>query len=260
MTELDISQFPGSIPKQDLSEIEVVARFAKNRKGRDFVVGDIHGMFDALDKVLEQASFEPQTDRLFSVGDLVDRGPASRDALEWLERPWFHACRGNHEQFALDSEDPEQRELWVGFNGGEWWLELDDDEHERFRRAFRKLPLAIELETKRGMVGIVHADVPAGKTWEEFVVLLEAGDEDALFFAIWSRMRVSGEYTLAVEGGMQRIYCGHTPTREPIQVGNVHYIDTGAVYSHEGYRDARLTLVQVHPEQHVEYEVRTFTR
>jgi len=36
-------------------------------------------------------------DQLFSVGDLVDRGPESHRVLEWLARPWFFAICGNHD-------------------------------------------------------------------------------------------------------------------------------------------------------------------
>ena len=81
-------------------------------------------MFGALEALLVQIEFDEKVDRLFSVGDLVDRGPESPRALEWLAKPWFFACRGNHEQFVIDSIDPEQYELWINHNGGEWWLEL----------------------------------------------------------------------------------------------------------------------------------------
>ena len=234
-----------------------VARYEMNPSGRDFVVGDIHGMFSHLEDLLGQVEFDSQSDRLFSVGDLVDRGPDSRDALEWLKRPWFHACRGNHEQFALDSDDAEQLDLWVNHNGGEWWLELTAAEHEVFKQVFAGMPLAIELETDTGMVGIVHADTPPMLSWDSFMSLLESGDEDALFYAIWSRTRVSGDVTSPVKGKMERVYCGHTPTKEAVLVGNVYYIDTGAVYTYEGYQDARLTMVEVHPERHVVYQIRT---
>ncbi len=245
-------------PDHQASPAAVTLRFDRNPYGRDFVVGDIHGMFAHLEALLEEVRFSDETDRLFSVGDLVDRGPYSSEALGWLEMPWFHACRGNHEQFAIDSADPEQCDLWVKSNGGEWWLTLEDGEHAQFRAAFGDLPYAMEVMTDTGLVGIVHADIPPFVTWERFMELLEYRDRDAMLYALWSRNRLSAMTTSSpVGGGVDRVYCGHTPTRETVQLDNVYYIDTGAVYCVEGYEDARLTLVQIHPQRHVEYAVRT---
>lgn len=231
-----------------------VRSFAKNSSGRDFVVGDLHGMFGALVALLGEIGFDEQHDRLFSVGDLVDRGPDSHRALTWLAKPWFFACRGNHEQFVLDSSDPEQYELWVNHNGGEWWLELEPPERARFIDEFAKMPLVMEVETEQGSVGIVHADVPPMMSWDAFTDLLCKGDQDAMFYAMWSRNRIAGTVSsLPVQGRVDRVYCGHTPTREIVIVDNVYYIDTGAVYYSEGYQEARLTVVEIHPQLHCVY-------
>ena len=53
--------------------------------GTDWVVGDVHGCFETLRQALAAIDFEQGRDRLFSVGDLIDRGPNSIEALEWLE-------------------------------------------------------------------------------------------------------------------------------------------------------------------------------
>lgn len=257
MADLNISPYPGSAPHHGGRGAAAVERFEANQGGRDFVVGDIHGMFTHLEALLARIDFCPATDRLFSVGDLVDRGPHSMASLDWLTRPWFHACRGNHEQFALDSGDPEQLDLWVNYNGGQWWLDLTPPERERVRQAFGRLPLAMEVQTDSGLIGIVHADVPPRMSWEGFMTMLGNGSESALFYALWSRERIAATPVLPVTGAIDRIYCGHTPTRQTARVANVCYIDTGAVYSLDGYEDARLTMVQVQPGTHVEHEIRT---
>jgi serine/threonine protein phosphatase 1 len=41
--------------------------------GRDFVLGDLHGTTDLLRLLMEHVAFDPKKDRLFSVGDLIDR-------------------------------------------------------------------------------------------------------------------------------------------------------------------------------------------
>lgn len=256
---MTLSEFLSDLPTPELRPGRITTRYARNESGRDFVVGDIHGMFAHLRRLLGEIRFDPAADRIFSVGDLVDRGPDSIMALEWLEHPWFHSCRGNHEQFALDSVNPVQLDLWINYNGGRWWLDLDDASHARFREAFLDLPLAMEVETASGVVGIVHADVPPFMTWTRFMELLEARDREAALHALWSRNRIQSRDGLRspVRGGVERVYCGHTPTRTTLQLDNVHYIDTGAVYVRGGHDEARLTAVQIHPEEHVEYSVRT---
>jgi serine/threonine protein phosphatase 1 len=71
--------------------------FPANPTGRDFAVGDIHGHFSALVEGMRAIGFDASRDRLFSLGDMVDRGPESAQAMDWLKKPWFHAVRGNHE-------------------------------------------------------------------------------------------------------------------------------------------------------------------
>ncbi len=79
-----------------------VMRFELNQRGRDFAVGDVHGCFTALQSALDSIGFSPTHDRLFCMGDLVDRGPESRLAEEWLEQPWFASTMGNHDLMASD--------------------------------------------------------------------------------------------------------------------------------------------------------------
>ena len=253
---------PGHVaPAAGTERAPVVLRFECNRRGRDFVVGDIHGMFPHLRVLLTETGFDEDRDRLFSVGDLIDRGPESPRALEWVAQPWFHACRGNHEQFAIDSLDPEQLDLWVNHNGGEWWLDLAPLRQERYRRAFARRPFALEIETRTGVVGVIHADVPPFVAWDEFMERLRSGSDDAAFYALWSRDRVSDFRSgMPVSGGVDRVYCGHTPVRHTVRSDNVYYIDTGAVYVHYGHPGARLTMVEIHPERHREFHIETARR
>ena len=78
-------------------------KFCANHEGRDFVCGDIHGQLRQLYQAMADVSFDPKVDRLFSVGDLVDRGAQSKDVFELLHESWFHAVRGNHETMMFDA-------------------------------------------------------------------------------------------------------------------------------------------------------------
>ncbi|NDH41678.1 MAG: diadenosine tetraphosphatase, partial [Gammaproteobacteria bacterium] len=42
-----------------------------------YVVGDIQGCFEPFMALLAKLKFNPDTDRLWSVGDLVNRGPGN---------------------------------------------------------------------------------------------------------------------------------------------------------------------------------------
>jgi len=51
-----------------------------------YVLGDIHGQYDALQALLGRLSFDPDHDRLWLVGDLVNRGPKSLEVLRWARK------------------------------------------------------------------------------------------------------------------------------------------------------------------------------
>lgn len=103
-----------------LSEIPAIKKFNLNKKGRDFVVGDIHGHYTRFMKLLDAVKFDPTVDRIFSSGDLVDRGPENEDCLRLLHNDWFHASLGNHEFFVLSYfHRLTDKHLWIG-NGGAW--------------------------------------------------------------------------------------------------------------------------------------------
>ncbi len=207
-----------------------VQRFQRNAVGQDWVVGDIHGCFTTLDCALESVDFDPRTDRLFSVGDLTDRGPESTRALHYLMQPWFHAIRGNHEQFLLEAQDNFDTELLWLANGGGWYFEQPDSVREAFLLADLELPLLIEVETECGLIGIAHADVPTDVPWTKIVESVEQGDERTENIILWSRRRVT-ECSAPPVQGVYRVYCGHTPIPGGVRiVGNVYFIDQGAVY------------------------------
>jgi serine/threonine protein phosphatase 1 len=229
------------------TEYRPVLRFSRNLRGTDYVVGDIHGEFRLLEAALRELAFDPARDRLFSVGDLIDRGPSSQEALDWLARPWFHAIRGNHEAMALDAQHDEQvLHLWTGVNGGGWWLRTGADLRRRLLAAFARMPLAIEVAGRRGRVGIVHADVPLGLGWDELLMQLERADLDTEHYVLWSRRRASRALLTPVPG-VGYVFCGHCPIERPTRLGNVYFIDTGACYGRA------LTLLPLdEPEAHVQ--------
>src|SRR5215467_14747168 len=65
--------------------------------GRRIVVGDIHGCYDELMELLEKIGVGDD-DRVFSVGDLISKGPKSREVLElFMSDKRFSTVIGNHD-------------------------------------------------------------------------------------------------------------------------------------------------------------------
>jgi serine/threonine protein phosphatase 1 len=208
--------------------------FEKNTQGTDYIVGDIHGCFEQLATELVKIDFDSTVDRLFSVGDLVDRGPDSIKALEWLKKPWFFPVLGNHEQMAIDfgTYSGMDRNTY-SYNGGDWFINLTDEEKVDVRLAFDNLPFMIELNTDIGKIGIIHAEVPTDD-WEQAKDSLNKPEEynNSEAFAnvaLWARDRIRNNYTVPVKN-IDYVVVGHTPMREYKILGNVIYIDTGAYY------------------------------
>ena len=181
-------------------------RFAQNPVGRDFAVGDIHGCFTELQRGLDAIGFDPSTDRLFSVGDLVDRGPESHLALRWLDKPWFHGICGNHDFMAwrhaigqpCDDVDHLQ-------HGGAWLLVLSGAQRHEFGARLAALPLALEVETGQGVVGLVHADCPYDDwsemrrvPWHDTKAVSAAADCCLWSFERYSRCRFPFKLSLLI--------------------------------------------------------------
>jgi hypothetical protein len=55
-------------------------RFERNETGRDFAVGDTHGHFPALERLLARVEFDDARDRLFAVGAADSKAGGMHDA------------------------------------------------------------------------------------------------------------------------------------------------------------------------------------
>ena len=68
-----------------------------------YAIGDIQGCFNSLRRLLDHISFDPQKDRLWLVGDLVNRGPDSLATLRFLKSlgASVFPVLGNHDLYLI---------------------------------------------------------------------------------------------------------------------------------------------------------------
>jgi bis(5'-nucleosyl)-tetraphosphatase (symmetrical) len=121
-----------------------------------YIVGDIQGCYDALQRLLEKIRFDPAADRLWTPGDLVNRGGQSLETLRLLEGlgDHFTMTLGNHDLYLL-------RENWRFPNGGSANHEMDVILHapdrERLLGWLRAQPMAFHSPQHKLLM--VHAGV-----------------------------------------------------------------------------------------------------
>jgi len=77
----------------------------------NFLVGDVQGCCDALDRLLAEIGFSPSRDHLWLLGDLVNRGPRSLETLRRVKGLGGAAdcLLGNHDLHLLAVADGAQR-------------------------------------------------------------------------------------------------------------------------------------------------------
>jgi len=99
------------------------------------IIGDIHGRVDLLERLSIIVQNEAPTANLVFVGDYIDRGPSSRQVLEFLQSMDASVIflQGNHESMLLDFIDRplENGRRWLRNGGSEtlasYGISLDEN-------------------------------------------------------------------------------------------------------------------------------------
>lgn len=245
-----------------VADINPLKTFKLNKKGRDFIVGDIHGKFTFLMQLLDFVKFDFVSDRLFSTGDLIDRGSENEECLRLLHNPWFNASLGNHELFAILAFHRQlDFDLWAN-NGGMWAsryyhqlldatfdpaAKLSQDAAEFWYELFPlilDLPMMISVRLRGWKkCHIIHAELDPFRfkvsdknlLSKQFIRLAWSNENTAdaygSFDGAWRRSIFDGQAHLLknLKLDVSTIYSGHTihPT-SPIQHGPFICLDTGS--------------------------------
>lgn len=223
-------------------------------KIRLYVIGDIHGRLDLLDRMIDEIRRDTEQSEpeclTVTLGDYIDRGPDSRGVLDRLARNPFPAryiaLRGNHELlFENFLSDPAVGEHWRRLGGLETLHSYGvpvaslmigkdyDQAAEQLRNAVppEHFQFLASLRTSLdcGRYFLCHAGIRPG------IPFGRQSEEDLL----WIR----DEFLNSRMDFGKIVIHGHTPTEEPEVLPNRINIDTGA------FATGRLTCVVLEGER-----------
>ena len=189
---------------------------------RTLAIGDIHGCFVSLAELAKFVPFEP-TDRLITIGDYVDRGPASCEVLDWLIARKMNGTlipiRGNHELMMSAARRSDRHyDEWIACGGraalssyarSRRKARLDDVPSTHWQFIERDCRPYYEIDTHFFVHANAHPDIP----------LSEQPD----YMLYWEQFNDPPPH----ESGKIMV-CGHTPQDDglPRSIGHAVCIDT----------------------------------
>lgn len=248
-----------------------------------YVIGDIHGEYDALIQCLQKANFDYNNDTLISLGDVVDRGPKSYFVIEELLKiKNLIPVKGNHDQVFKHWIDTGIH-MFQWLHGGtetrvSYLLKeknIDDDDvninqslskldipesHVKFFES--QLDYYLDSKDRLFVHGGFDRDYP----------LSEQDDNTFLWDRdLWNKaLTCSKGQNLRTIEGFSEIYIGHTPTLHwkgfiddefgnkkmgdinyPMNSGGVWNMDTGACFT-----GGRLSMMNVNTKELFQSDVK----
>ena len=216
-----------------------------------FCIGDLHGCFNELLELLEQV---PKNTQIFSVGDLIDRGPDSRKVINFIRDSNIQAVRGNHESMAIEClldlkkyvENPNPSTMYA-LGNSDWFY---NGGHEVFNqyKTTNDLPQLVKdiewmqtlpLFIKTGIKNLDGLELLVSHTWSAL-----NPETSSTFDMLWNRNQ---PYKVKNTTPYYNIY-GHTPVDyvmpetyhkketteripKPLLFNGAANIDTGAPYN-----------------------------
>ena len=188
---------------------------------RTIVVGDIHGCYDELMEMLETVGFG-QDDSVVCVGDLVTKGPKSREVLDlFMTDPRFRTVIGNHDLALRRKWHGEKVKLKPSQKALHKQLK---SEKEKYLPFLNTLPFTIDLGTHL----VVHAGLRPN------IALYSQTSEDMTLMRTLGKNRESHDGTpwYEVYDGEKVVLFGHWPAPEPRRGPRAIGLDTGCVYGY----------------------------
>ncbi len=231
--------------------------------GKTYVCSDIHAHADVLQAVLDRMN---EDDRLYMIGDAVDKGPDGMEALKMLmDDPRCEMLIGNHDLMMLQNLMCEEHrdELpqsviddiffrWqvLNFGWASWnaFQEESESEQQRIIEYLKTRPVLKVLEVGGRKFILVHAAVPRDYVFDSIhdLSMDVLTDPEYPFLYDWKSDFVWGRFVTRADG--YTVIVGHTPAQyrgeEYIrQKGDYWFdIDCGLAYNEDSSKLALLRL------------------
>lgn len=223
---------------------EYIKQIPLDTSKRHFVVGDIHGHFNAFLRLLDSVNYDPLNDVIYSVGDIIDRGDKSYETVQFFSEPDTHCIMGNHEYMVTDDK---WTDCWLRNGGVNTLYSLDDNDSnvEWLKEWCMKLPFVLDVGEfhEEDAFRLVHAELPLEwdeqRLWLQLEYAAENGGDSGVENLIWSRTAI-GEALFNTEGmrpadwevpiaegrSGRNVFCGHTPTKHVVRLHDLTFLDT----------------------------------
>ena len=187
-------------------------------------------------------------DRVCFAGDLIDRGPASRQVVQYVIDNGYGCVQGNHEQMMVDWKGKYSDMMWLG-NGGEITLDSyyeNDSEEQSYLKGILNQEVFDEhklwMSTLPTLIEYKDVLTPDGRhlvvshsLCHNHVKNLYGNDEyrasQAEIEIKWGR-----SFHKVKDAGFFNVI-GHTPQKENPKINNIYAnIDTGAFMGYGGWK------------------------
>lgn len=201
---------------------------ALSENRRIIAVGDIHGCLFSLQHLVEQLELQ-RDDQLVFLGDYIDRGPRSREVIDFLlELQQHFSCffiKGNHEVMYLEYLENRDPVTWF-YNGGQATLlsyasynGLDfPEEHLEFLRNSR-----FYIETEHYF--FTHGGLDPELSIRDNLRYYKPEE------FCWQRIHMRTSFLESKNCPWEKtLVCAHTPIPKPLLLERLIAIDTGCVY------------------------------
>lgn len=209
-----------------------------------YAIGDIQGCFHAFSALLNRLKFNPETDQLRLVGDLINRGSGSLEVLRWCvqHQSCVKVVLGNHDlhaiavahqlkkahksdtlQAIIDAPDGNELLAWLRHQS---LMLLDVDAHQQsyamvhagllpqwtIQQALtyaHEVQVALQAENYRDFLAQMYGNVP--NSWQND---LTGMDRLRVITNAMTRMRIctaNGEMEFVFKGELQNVPEGYMP-------------------------------------------------